>query len=139
MDSQIFTQLPAFALGLLVGVLLVVLYNKVRGGGANPAKTKQEFENYQAQVEQHFQETGEKFQSITKQYQELYEHMAVGATSLCRPDTATALLSDQGVGEQQGDSAADESTSAIEDNMKPADKEVAEAPVVEKDDSKPQA
>ena len=32
---------------------------------------------------------------MTEQYQDLYKHLSVGATSLCRPDSVAAALADE--------------------------------------------
>lgn len=91
MDTLI-QALPTFFIGLVVGILLMAILNKVRSGAANPATAKKEFEAYQEQVEAHFEETSRKFHAMTNQYQDLYEHLAVGAVSLCRTENAVKLL-----------------------------------------------
>jgi hypothetical protein len=50
---------------------------------------------YQAQVETHFDETSKKFKNMTEQYKDLYQHLSVGATTLCRPENVAAGLTDQ--------------------------------------------
>ena len=83
---------PIFLAGVAVGIIAMALYNKVRGGAANPATTKEAFDQYKADVAEHFTETGKKFQSMANQYQELYEHLAVGAHTLLDNETADKLL-----------------------------------------------
>lgn len=79
---------PLFILlvGFTLGVLATLLFNKIRSGSASPTKIKQEMEDYQDKVEAHFEETSKKFKQMTTQYQDLYQHLSVGATSLCRPE-----------------------------------------------------
>lgn len=65
-----------------------------RGGGREKQRAEaleQEFEDYKRNVTEHFGKTAEHFQSIGRQYRELYEHMAGGATTLCEEDDRTRL------------------------------------------------
>ena len=65
-----------------------------RGGGKQKQRAEaleQEFEDYKRNVTEHFGKTAEHFQSIGRQYRELYEHMASGASSLCEEDDRTRL------------------------------------------------
>jgi len=80
-----------FLAGLAVGVLAVLLFNKTRAGTVSPMRLKQEMEDYQGQVEAHFEQTSEKFKQMANQYQDLYQHLSVGATTLCRPDKIAAM------------------------------------------------
>ncbi len=88
---QVFT---GFGVGVIVGVVIMLVFNKVKSGSASPASVKQEFDDYKNQVEEHFEATSKKFQNMTEQYQDLYQHLSVGATSLCRPDSVAAGLVD---------------------------------------------
>ena len=47
-------------------------------------------EQYQEQVTQHFSHTAELFNGMTKQYREVYQHLAEGAEALC-PDAQHQL------------------------------------------------
>ena len=90
--------LPAaliFFSGLVVGVLLMLVSNKLTGGSITASKVKKEKDEYQAQVEAHFEETSKKFKQMASQYQDLYQHMSVGATALCRPENIATGLTDQ--------------------------------------------
>lgn len=65
------------ALGFLLGR---------RGQSAEHAKfeaVQTEFDDYRREVSGHFGETASRFQSIGKQYKELYEHLASGSLALC--------------------------------------------------------
>ena len=90
--ESVISSLPAFLLGLVVGVVAMAVFNKLRGGAANPATTKDAFDQYKADVAEHFTETGKKFQSMASQYQDLYEHLAVGAHTLLDNETANKML-----------------------------------------------
>jgi len=90
MEQELLHALLIFFAGLVLGMVLMLLVNKLRSGSVSPGKVKQEFDDYQAQVESHFEETSQKFKDMTQQYQDLYKHLSVGATSLCRPDSVAA-------------------------------------------------
>jgi len=95
MEPEILQLILVFVAGALSGALLLLLWNKLSSGSTSPAAVKQDFENYQNQVEEHFEATSKKFQDMTEQYQDLYKHLSVGATSLCRPDSVAAGLADK--------------------------------------------
>ena len=94
MEPYLLQILVAFLAGLVVGVIIMLLVNKVRSGTMSPSTIKKEYQDYQSQVEEHFEETSKKFKDMTEQYQDLYKHLSVGATSLCRPDSVAASLAD---------------------------------------------
>lgn len=81
-----------FLIGVVVGIILILLTNKLRSGSASPVKLKKEMNEYQDKVDAHFAETSQKFKQMTNQYQDLYQHLAEGATTLCRPDAIAAEL-----------------------------------------------
>ena len=95
MESELLQLILIFVAGLLCGALIMLLWNKLSSGSASPAGVKQEYQEYQDKVEAHFEETSKKFQDMTEQYQDLYKHLSVGATSLCRPDSVAAGLADK--------------------------------------------
>ena len=84
-----------FTVGALFGVVLMLLINKLRSGSASPSKVREEYQRYQEEVESHFEETSKKFKNMTDQYQDLYRHLSLGATSLCRPDSVAVALADE--------------------------------------------
>ncbi len=96
MEQELLQIIGAFAGGVVVGVVIMLILNKLSSGSASPSSIKQEFDDYQNEVERHFEETSKKFKDMTEQYQDLYKHLSVGATSLCRPDSVAAALVDQG-------------------------------------------
>ena len=84
-----------FLVGLSTGIIAMLIINKLRSGSVSPGKLKQEMEDYQGQVEAHFEETAKKFKQMATQYQDLYQHLSVGATTLCRPENISPALTDQ--------------------------------------------
>jgi uncharacterized membrane-anchored protein YhcB (DUF1043 family) len=72
-----------------------MISNKLSSGSVSASKIKKEKDDYQAEVEAHFEQTSKKFKQMTAQYQDLYQHMSVGATTLCRPENITPGLTDQ--------------------------------------------
>jgi uncharacterized membrane-anchored protein YhcB (DUF1043 family) len=94
MESELLQLIIVFVVGLVSGALIMLLWNKLSSGSASPAGLKQEYQDYQEKVEAHFEETSKKFQDMTEQYQDLYKHLSVGATSLCRSDSVAAGLVD---------------------------------------------
>ena len=95
MSEQHVLLAGALLIGLTLGIIAMLVFNKVRGGSISPGTLKQEMEDYQGQVEVHFEQTSQKFQQMAAQYQDLYQHLAVGATSLCRPENISPGLTDQ--------------------------------------------
>ena len=95
MESELLQLILIFVAGLLSGALIMLLWNKLSSGSASPSGVKQEYQDYQDKVEAHFEETSKKFKDMTEQYQDLYKHLSVGATSLCRPDSVAAVLADK--------------------------------------------
>lgn len=95
MEQELLQFILVFFAGLVCGVLLLLLWNKLSSGSASPSSVKQDYEDYQNKVEEHFEATSKKFQDMTEQYQDLYKHLSVGATSLCRPDSVAAGLADE--------------------------------------------
>lgn len=70
--------------GLLVGVLATVLFFKFREDDADSIKAlKDEHEAFRKQVDDHFVNTATLFKGLTKQYKDVYQHIAQGAGELC--------------------------------------------------------
>jgi uncharacterized membrane-anchored protein YhcB (DUF1043 family) len=95
MESELLQLIVVFVVGLICGALIMLLWNKLSSGSASAAGLKLEYQDYQEKVETHFEQTSKKFQDMTEQYQDLYKHLSVGATSLCRPDSVAATLADE--------------------------------------------
>ena len=126
MESELLQLITVFVVGLFCGALIMLLWNKLSSGSASPASLKQEYQDYQEQVETHFEETSKKFQDMTAQYQDLYKHLSVGATSLCRPDSVAATLADESqaqlkVENQVQNKNDEQALEAVESVAKPED------------------
>lgn len=94
-EQELVIALIIFVVGLFCGVIATLVTNKIRSGSASPTAVKREMEEYQDKVEAHFDETSQKFKQMATQYQDLYKHLSVGATSLCRPENiAPGLVAD---------------------------------------------
>ncbi len=94
-ELQLLPSLILFFSGTVFGVLLILAFNKLKTGSVSANSVKKEKEAYQAEVENHFEETSKKFKMMAEQYQDLYQHLSVGATTLCRPDKMVTGLQDQ--------------------------------------------
>lgn len=95
MEPYLLHLFLSFIAGLVVGIIVMLLVNKLKTGKLSPSAVKQEYQEYQERVEEHFEQTSKKFKDMTEQYQDLYQHLSVGATSLCRPDSVAASLADE--------------------------------------------
>ena len=130
MEPHLLHSLLVFSAGLISGLIIMLIINKLKSGSMAPSNVKQEYQEYQDKVEEHFEETSKKFKEMTEQYQDLYKHLSVGATSLCRPDSVAAVL-------------ADESESQVKLEKKPEEEKVSEPvkkeQVEEKKVSEPEA
>ncbi len=107
-------------IGLILGVVLMLLLNKLKSGSASPAAVKAEFDEYKNDVEAHFETTSKKFKQMTEQYQDLYDHLSVGATSLCRPESVAAALADD---RKVSEPARLEEASNLKEDPKTAEKQ----------------
>jgi len=94
MEPYLLQMFASFLVGLIAGVIVMLVVNKLKSGNISAAGVKKEYQDYQDRVEEHFEATSKKFQDMTEQYQDLYKHLSVGATSLCRPDSVAATLAD---------------------------------------------
>jgi len=107
------------AIGAGLGYWLAQL--RTRGETARADEVRQEFEEYQRKVTQHFGQTAEHFRAIGREYRDLYEHMASGADSLCDRDAAEVKLSFapkailESIAEEQPESPAPRDFAAGED------------------------
>ena len=145
MEQELLQFILVFFAGLCGGALLLLLWNKLSSGSASPSTVKEDFEEYQSKVEEHFEATSKKFQDMTEQYQDLYKHLSVGATSLCRPDSVAAGLVDGSEASLKLESkqdGVDKSTEAVtkEDVASKSEEPIVdEKPVAEKDATPKQA
>lgn len=76
----------AIAIGVLIGVGLMLLIQRSQTGGKTLENIRQEHDDYQQTVEQHFERSAVLFKKLTDDYREFYEHMASGAHNLCREE-----------------------------------------------------
>ena len=95
MEPYLLHNLLVFIAGLVVGIVGVLIISKVKTGRMTSAAVKEEYQEYQGEVEKHFEETSKKLKDMTEQYQDLYKHLSVGATTLCRPDSVAAVTADK--------------------------------------------
>jgi len=132
MDPIILQSIGIFFAGFVAGIIVFLLFNKLRSGSASAMGVKNEYDEYKGQVEAHFEETSKKFKEMTEQYQDLYQHLAVGATSLCRPESAAASLVGASqdapkLEKQEAPETSDSSSDTpIEQDMQPDSKEAAD-------------
>jgi len=85
-EQEVGIALIILLVGFVLGIIATLLTNKIRSGSAYPTQIKKEMEDYQDKVEAHFDETSNEFKQMATQYQDLYQHLSVGATTLCRPE-----------------------------------------------------
>ena len=128
MEPYLLHLFLSFIAGLIVVIIVMLLVNKLKTGKLSPASVKQEFDEYQERVEEHFEQTSKKFKDMTEQYQDLYQHLSVGATSLCRPDSVAASLADgsEPLKALEQKEATSEEAAPIESEAKTADTESTE-------------
>ena len=135
MEQQLLQFIGTFIGGLVSGVLLMLVINKLSRGSASASDVKQEYDDYQEKVESHFEETSKKFQEMTEQYQDLYKHLSVGATTLCRSDSVAVALATQSVEPveiEQKDKIVDSATQSglsTSESIKEVDAALATKPV----------
>lgn len=136
MEPYLLQTSLAFVAGIIVGIIILLLISKVRTGSMTSSGVKEEYQEYQEQVEQHFEETSKKFKDMTEQYQDLYKHLSVGATSLCRPDSVAAVMADKSEPTIKLEKKNDDSKNSAKVTDKAAnnDSAVKKEPVVSKEE-----
>jgi len=132
MEQELLQFIGVFVGGMVAGIIIMLILNKLSSGSASPSAVKQEFDEYQNEVEKHFEETSKKFKDMTEQYQGLYKHLSVGATSLCRPDSVAAALADQTSPIQETSKLEDATATPSPKSEKAADSEKVEKAKLEK-------
>ncbi len=124
----------AIAVGVLIGVGLMLLMQRSQTGGKTLAALRQEQEDYEQSVEQHFERSAVLFKKLTDDYRAFYEHMASGAHTLCKHDepviqplelSRSPALSDESASDA-GQTAADDTTGQGDETEAPK----SEAPTV---------
>lgn len=86
--------MPDLILYLLIGLVALLIgggtgfwigQSRGRHDAAKSGDLQRELDTYRDQVSEHFGQTAEHFQALGVQVRELYDHMAVGAETLCDP------------------------------------------------------
>lgn len=108
MEAYIPLFILIFIIGIILGIVGMLSFSKYKTGSMSSTTVKKEYEEYQDSVEKHFEETSQRLQDMTSQYQELYKHLAVGATTLCRPESVAAGIADKSDPELQLENQSDE-------------------------------
>ena len=94
--SFLTSDLPSTLLLIAIGVIIGAALTKILNRGPNPAElqqkledTQDQFDSYQKEVGSHFQKTAELVNNLTNSYQEVHQHLSVGAQSLAKhtPET----------------------------------------------------
>ena len=103
------------ALGAAIGYVFANDRTRKATGGKSPAELREEFEEYRAGVNTHFQETATLLDGMTEQYRTVYVHMAKGAFDLCDSADAGPRLEQLQAVLQVSDSTVDDVHSADAD------------------------
>jgi uncharacterized protein len=90
---------PAWILVLFVGTVLAFIGGRLSAPATDRLKRLEEerdrstsdLKNYQREVDEHFEQTGQLFDQLTGDYRSLYEHLASGANRLGVSDRRQAL------------------------------------------------
>lgn len=110
----------------LVGVIFLLVgggagfwFGQKRGreDAAKSGDLQKEFDAYRDQVAAHFGKTADHFQALGVQVRELYDHMAVGADTLCDPartDQAIAFSATEALQSPAAEEPADEESEIAE-------------------------
>lgn len=80
---NIILTLVALGAGFFIGKWFAPDEKKVKALEATLAEKEQQHEAYREQVAGHFADTAKKFNNMTDQYRELYDHLSDGAQTLC--------------------------------------------------------
>lgn len=120
---------------LCIGIGVAIGHTMASGGRARERAeaVQKDFDEYKAEVKDHFAQTAEHFQTIGREYRALYDHMAVGANNLLDLNEADARLS---FDPQPADDAAEAEEDVAEAEAAEA---VADAPEAESVDIEPAA
>ena len=80
---------------LCIGIGVAIGHTMASGGRERERAdaVQKDFDEYKAEVKDHFAQTAEHFQTIGREYRALYDHMAVGANNLLDLNEADARLS----------------------------------------------
>jgi len=91
-EVDLVTAAAVFVIGLVVGALLARLVlpsrRKLRQLVTALEDARTEHETYRAQVSDHFEKTSDLVATMTASYKAVYDHLAVGAQTLCQENAA---------------------------------------------------
>ncbi len=123
-EVNLVTAAAIFVVGLLGGVVLARLVlpsrRRLRELTSELEQSRSEHQAYRAEVSDHFEKTSDLVASMTASYKAVYDHLKVGAQTLCRDATLGAgrfpsprLVLDQDVAVERlgGGAQADETPS----------------------------
>lgn len=82
-----------FVCGAALGYVFSGSRKEQTSGGKTAAELREELEQYQEKVSQHFEKSAEMFHGLTLQYRDLYQHMAETASDLVDDENRGAALS----------------------------------------------
>jgi uncharacterized protein len=82
-----------FVCGAALGYVFSGSRKEQTSGGKTAAQLREELEQYQEKVSQHFEKSAEMFHGLTLQYRDLYQHMAETASDLVDDENRGAALS----------------------------------------------
>ncbi|MEJ2380564.1 MAG: DUF1043 family protein [Gammaproteobacteria bacterium] len=86
------TLAVGIAAGFVIAYWLVLKNKRADQLQQDLERHQREFHEYRDHVDEHFLQTSELFQDMTRQYRALYEHLATGAQSLCSDRLVTNRL-----------------------------------------------
>ena len=94
--SFLTTDLPSTLLLIAIGVIIGAALTKILNRGPNPAElqqqledTQDQFASYQKEVGGHFQKTADLVNNLTNSYQEVHQHLSLGAQKLAQSTPET--------------------------------------------------
>ncbi len=95
LGTLIITSLLCLLIGAALGAALFKLYagrGNVRELEERLYRSEDELKKYQQDVTQHFAQTSELVNNLTRSYREVYEHLANSALKLTTPDLSRKIL-----------------------------------------------
>ena len=94
-EVNLVTAAAIFVIGLLAGALTARLVlpsrKKIRELSSALDDARNELAAYRASVSDHFEKTSELVATMTASYKAVYDHLAVGAQTLCEDNAALAV------------------------------------------------
>jgi uncharacterized membrane-anchored protein YhcB (DUF1043 family) len=90
--SILVTALLAFILGWYARRLLGKPTHKEQKLNTELQSTKQEYSDYQSQVNHYVEKTANLFNDVSLQYKKLYDHLSEGSVELCKNNTNIPTL-----------------------------------------------